>query len=126
MLVIEYDSIEIDYCVDCSGIWFDAGEIELLLGPDFSDTINRLYNDPAAKTDEKSRKCPTCGKTMIIRKVDESTSLLIDMCPNKGGIWLDGGEINQFVNHLSIDASKDDSSRIMSFIKNVIKPAPEI
>ncbi len=31
MVVIEYRSIELDYCVGCMGVWFDQGEIELLL-----------------------------------------------------------------------------------------------
>ena len=30
--VVEFDKIELDLCPDCQGIWFDAGELELLLG----------------------------------------------------------------------------------------------
>ena len=32
MIVLELESVEIDYCLSCSGIWLDAGELELLLG----------------------------------------------------------------------------------------------
>jgi len=30
MLDIEYNNIELDYCEKCKGVWFDAGELELL------------------------------------------------------------------------------------------------
>jgi len=28
--IVEYERIELDYCTNCSGVWFDAGELELL------------------------------------------------------------------------------------------------
>ena len=31
MVVLELDQIEIDHCLNCGGIWLDAGELELLL-----------------------------------------------------------------------------------------------
>jgi len=31
MIVVEYQSIELDYCSSCHGTWFDKGELELLL-----------------------------------------------------------------------------------------------
>ena len=31
MIVVEHSQIELDYCTDCRGVWFDSGELELLL-----------------------------------------------------------------------------------------------
>jgi len=31
MIVVEYQNIELDYCNSCKGVWFDSGELELLL-----------------------------------------------------------------------------------------------
>ena len=31
MIVVEHDNVELDYCTDCNGVWFDAGEFQLLL-----------------------------------------------------------------------------------------------
>ena len=31
MIVMELNEVEIDHCLSCSGIWLDAGELELLL-----------------------------------------------------------------------------------------------
>ena len=31
MITLELEDVEIDHCLDCGGIWLDAGELELLL-----------------------------------------------------------------------------------------------
>jgi len=31
MIVVEHEDIELDYCTNCNGVWFDSGELELLL-----------------------------------------------------------------------------------------------
>jgi len=123
MIVIEYDKIELDYCTECSGIWFDAGEIELLLDTTNLDVINQSLQSPEARTAEKERRCPTCGKKMEKRKLGESSPVLLDVCPNGGGLWFDSGEINQFVQQLPEKDSGAISNRILSFIQNVVKPA---
>ncbi|MEJ2196939.1 MAG: zf-TFIIB domain-containing protein [Ignavibacteriaceae bacterium] len=37
MIILELNEVEIDYCPSCSGIWLDAGELELL----FEDQAER-------------------------------------------------------------------------------------
>ena len=32
LVAFELDGIEIDRCVDCGGVWLDAGELELIAG----------------------------------------------------------------------------------------------
>jgi Zn-finger nucleic acid-binding protein len=31
MIIVEHERIELDYCTKCLGVWFDAGELALLL-----------------------------------------------------------------------------------------------
>jgi len=31
MIAVEHRKIELDYCVQCSGVWFDSGEFEAAL-----------------------------------------------------------------------------------------------
>jgi len=31
IIVVEHEKIELDYCTTCLGVWFDAGELALLL-----------------------------------------------------------------------------------------------
>ena len=32
MITLELEQVEVDHCLECRGIWLDAGELELLLG----------------------------------------------------------------------------------------------
>ena len=67
MVVLELDQVEIDHCLSCSGIWLDAGELELLLGSgqEKNTVLNSFILDNQAT--ELKRKCPIC-----LRKMEES------------------------------------------------------
>lgn len=50
MIVMELNEIEIDHCIACQGIWFDAGELELLLeGANADVVLTSLKPDKANK-----------------------------------------------------------------------------
>ena len=34
LIILELNEVEIDYCSSCSGVWLDAGELELLIDED--------------------------------------------------------------------------------------------
>ncbi|MBN1296779.1 zf-TFIIB domain-containing protein [bacterium] len=98
MIVIEYDDIELDYCVGCMGVWFDAGEIELMLGKSGIPFPSEALRFRVADTDarELRRPCPLCGKTM--QKVcPEHGRVILDRCPAGEGIWFDAGEIREVI-----------------------------
>ncbi|MCD4655281.1 zf-TFIIB domain-containing protein [bacterium] len=97
MVVIEYDEIELDYCVGCLGVWFDAGEIELLLEKaGLHVPAGSLNFQKLSKVRELKRSCPICGK--IMQKVSPPNSdIILDQCPDGDGIWFDAGEINAAV-----------------------------
>ena len=46
MVTLELNDVEIDYCMQCEGIWLDAGELEILLGEpkkalrEFNEALN--------------------------------------------------------------------------------------
>ena len=64
MITLERDEVEVDYCLSCSGIWLDAGELEMLLG-DSSQAKTVLDSfKPDKSSEEKPRKCPICLKKM--------------------------------------------------------------
>ena len=68
MIVVEHDQIELDYCDECSGVWFDAGELELLFetmqleGDHLS--LDNILTSPEAESKEKKRRCPICVQKM--------------------------------------------------------------
>ena len=97
MVVLELNQVEVDYCVECGGIWLDAGELELLLGDSKAkdDALNSFTID--TKTKEKKMKCPICSKKMLKVLCGKDNKVLIDKCPNNDGLWFDKGELYQIV-----------------------------
>jgi Zn-finger nucleic acid-binding protein len=39
LIILEFNKVEIDYCPECSGIWLDSGELELLSGKSHHEGI---------------------------------------------------------------------------------------
>ena len=85
--VVEHDQIELDLCAECEGVWFDAGELELLL-PDGTSGLE------AAATDEDGRECPICRRRMDKVNIGPAHRVLIDSCPDGCGLWFDANELN--------------------------------
>jgi len=93
LIVLELHEIEIDYCPSCSGIWLDAGELELLLEDQVEreKIISSFHLDPDHP--ERPYRCPICRKKMDKVYVGDKKELLIDKCPYNDGIWFDKGEL---------------------------------
>jgi Zn-finger nucleic acid-binding protein len=127
MIVVEQDKIELDYCTQCSGVWFDSGELELMLdkmGLDSSAlSIAKLTDTPEAKTTEKKRRCPICGRKMKKVNLGKKPKVLIDVCPRGDGLWFDGGEVHQIIEQCEgkAGAKADSENRVLSFLGDTFK-----
>lgn len=83
-------NIPLDVCPNCSGIWFDKGELEALLKQSQGEaTADFNLINPKAE----SLTCPRCSK-MMSRGGLVNPLLLVDKCQSCGGIWLDARELN--------------------------------
>ena len=80
-------NIPLDVCPGCSGIWFDAGELEALLKQSQGSADFTLINPRAADL-----KCARCGNKMS-RGGLVNPLLLVDKCQSCGGTWLDQNEL---------------------------------
>jgi len=104
MITLELQGVEIDHCLDCGGIWLDAGELELLLND--SQKAAALLKSFQINTEiiEKPRKCPICLKKMQKISVgSEPPALLIDKCKKGDGLWFDEGELKDIVKRAKLD-----------------------
>ncbi len=105
MVVIERNRIELDYCTKCRGVWFDSGELELLLGTLGLDSskafLDNLTGSPETKTSEKKRSCPICRQKMKKTNAGEQPHILIDVCRSGDGLWFDGNELGELVKQLA-------------------------
>ena len=127
MIVVEQEKIELDYCTNCSGVWFDSGELELMLesmGQESSSLpITDLLSSPEAETSEKKRKCPICNQKMRKTTIGHKPAVLIDMCRRGHGLWFDGGEVHELITqYVKGPASDSDSQeRILTFLGDTFK-----
>ncbi len=125
-LIVEYQNVELDYCPVCHGVWFDAGELELLIEAarlgDHRSYLDGIINAPEAATPEKKRKCPICRRKMKKTYIDEDKKILVDICHVGDGIWFDGGEINHLVKALiEKSLAKDASKDVLAFVGEMFK-----
>lgn len=114
MIVLELNKVEIDYCTNCSGIWLDRGELELLYSIDESENeLQKLFSETIT-INEKSYKCPLCRKRMKKSKFSNS-ELVIDKCPENHGLWFDKGELEKL---LTLQ-SNSSSEKILTLLKEM-------
>lgn len=124
MIVVEYKQIELDYCPNCRGVWFDAGELELMLERvDLKPNIvegKSLLDLTTAKTAEKKRRCPVCRRSMRKELIGNEKQILIDACPVSEGLWFDAGEVDTLISEISKETT-GAGAEVIGFLKEVFQ-----
>lgn len=101
LIVAERQQIELDVCIWCQGLWFDAGELALL-----AETLHRPLALPEGailremETDERARPCPRCDAAMEKVAMGTTPRLVLDRCPQGHGLWFDRGELGSLMSQL--------------------------
>jgi Zn-finger nucleic acid-binding protein len=126
MIIVEHEKIELDYCTKCLGVWFDAGELELLSERLSLDkeilSLHEIWALPEANVSEKARRCPICRKKMRKVHVGDESKVLLDICSSRHGIWFDSGEVSQVLSQLkSKGPAKGKQGRVLNFMGEVFK-----
>lgn len=94
----------IDICTKCNGVWLDKGELEKIEEVrmnDYSEELKRIpdYLEQNAELlrqqDREAINCPVCGESMVAKEYGYCSQIMIDVCPNCQGIWLDSGELQE-------------------------------
>lgn len=84
----------VDRCRSCNGIFFDAGELESILRiVDLFTSIPMDEEEIDTVPREEVDRIMTCPAEGIPMDPVDAAGLIIDVCPECRGIWLDGGEI---------------------------------
>jgi Zn-finger nucleic acid-binding protein len=127
MIVVEHNQIELDYCTNCQGVWFDSEELELLLESMNLESLNLFLNNiinfPEAKSLEKKRRCPICNQKMKKTTIGQQPEILIDVCQEGHGLWFDSGEVGQLITQLLDKPSDatDSQGRVITFLGEVFR-----
>jgi len=105
------ETIDIDQCFVCEGIWFDKGELKKFQQEKIGNkTVSSCLADKKLykELNEKGGLCPKCKKPMrIVRGKNKGRNVLLDLCPKCEGVWLDGGEVNNFIKGLGRETSEN-------------------
>ncbi|MBP1628989.1 MAG: hypothetical protein H6Q00_3464 [Holophagaceae bacterium] len=108
LLEFSYQTLRLDQCSGCDGIWLDPGELEVVerLRPEaifsleLEDKWARAREEEAGlspgELEERRRqahmRCPGCGAHLAEA---EDRGIHVDRCTQCGGVWLDAGELDR-------------------------------
>ena len=98
MIIVEYEGVEIDCCVNCGGNWLDAGELTWLT--ELSGARPGLIReavDQASPGPTVKRRCPRCNKRLRRITVTADAPVELDRCPRGDGLWFDAGEVGTVI-----------------------------
>ena len=121
MIIVEHHRIELDYCPQCGGVWFDASELELFLQaanlPEADFSPEALLRLPEVKGSPHVRKCPLCRRKMRDVAIG-GPAIIIDVCQHGQGLWFDGGEVHQLLTQLAAKTSSGEgaSQQVLTFL----------
>ena len=91
---VDYEGTEIDRCTICNGIWFDAGEIDVLRDKQAASAID-IGDAGIGKQSNAmdSYQCPRCSAAMVKVVDPEQTHIWYETCSSCHGSYLDAGEL---------------------------------
>ncbi len=124
MVVLEFEDVEVDYCVVCEGLWLDEGELELLFGSREMSTDFMTAGSRRKATGEKPRRCPICGKKMAKEVTAGTDAVVYDRCTRGHGLWFDAGELATVLEHGSAAPGGEEVARLLRAMFGGADPAP--
>ena len=110
LVVVEREAIEVDWCPQCRGLWFDEGELELLGEKAGRALQTEDLGKRAGESIEKGRRrCPRCPRRMerLLLQAGVDSQVEIDRCVDHG-FWLDPGELAGIMNGLKLEPGTDE------------------
>jgi Zn-finger nucleic acid-binding protein len=122
----ELESVVVDECCNCRGIWFDRDELRRAKDASEPDA-NWLDFDVWKHTERisgavASISCPRCDSNFVTLAYAD-TGVEIDHCAKCEGTWLDHGEFKKIIDALSDEIVTKSAS---DYVKGVLEGAKEI
>lgn len=84
--------VEVDQCPECRGIWFDEAELANLLEARPADLKPLARGRSGGEANQRKGRCPRDGRALMRVRSTRNARLVVDVCPECQGLWLDGGE----------------------------------
>ncbi|MEJ2695948.1 MAG: zf-TFIIB domain-containing protein [Candidatus Sulfobium sp.] len=120
--------ITVHTCPGCGGMWLPKGEleeIEEIAGHDYTGELSRIPDvignayEMARQLNARGFPCPSCGAVTESTEYAYCSQVVIDKCPECGGIWLDKGELEAI--EIFYERSRKESRGLrLSFLKGLV------
>ena len=123
---IKIGDAKVDRCKECSGLWFNAGELRR--AKDFQDEYIKWFDvdlwqkQDSFKVAASPRLCPVCKIPFYNFEYGDS-NVRIDVCKNCHGVWLDKDEFNNLIAFIK---QKSAYELLHKFTKSLVEEGKEI
>lgn len=108
--------LDLDGCPTCGGLWFDLGELrqaEEREDEDLAWLEFTLWRDEHAfDLTPTSMECPRCS-SRLGSALYHGTGVVVHMCPQCEGTWLDHGDLGYIVRHLEAELQAMPTSALV-------------
>ena len=127
LVIVEYQDVELDMCIDGHGLWFDSDELRQLFeaagAPEMlHDLENRLVFLPKGQHGEE-RRCPRCrGKMRHVTAPGDTEDVILDRCRRGHGLWFDRGELEEIL-RTALGADDEALASVRSFLADFVPGA---
>lgn len=103
--------VQVDECSTCGGLWFDADELRRAKDETDSDLawmdFELWRHADRFRVSERPVECPRCQSTMVAIEYD-TTGVEVDFCTECRAVWLDAGELDKIIAHLTEELLSTD------------------
>jgi len=133
LFVYSIFSIDFEGCPKCKGIWLIKDELRKLKNKASGGSMRWLKDEieDMEKTNARvtNRSCVKCKSTKMVSVIFGKSSVIVDLCPQCHGVWLDKGEFEAISAYLRQELSamhpKDIEKLVAEDIKHVWSGGPE-
>ena len=91
------ETVSVDQCTQCQGIWFDEKELEAVLTRSHNLRRGLRTDHTNPGLNQKRGTCPRDRTAMLRAFSAADEKVVLDMCPECHGLWLDGGELHRLI-----------------------------
>ncbi len=114
-----FESVAIERCESCYGLFFQPSQLEALIDGAVSHVydvdfgrLERMIEEEGVLPERKQRyvHCPDCGKMMNRQRFGARSGVVIDRCAQHG-VWLDAGELGQILKWVKAGGRIHDERR---------------
>lgn len=105
---VTFETVEVNRCTNCKGMWFDMLQHEHLKAMQDSESIDIGDAATGREYDKIDRiNCPIC-RTQMIRMVDaKQPHIHYEACTSCYGVFFDAGEFRDYKEETVIDFFRD-------------------